>query len=404
MNQKIYSVIPTKVGTQKKRQGVQHFVSCAWRWVPTFVGMTVSFYSLFPILFLLTIAQVHAEIIIGVAGPLSGTYSAYGGQMVQGVQAAVDHLNATGGIEGELVEIVTADEACDNRQAEIAAQNLVQKNVTVVIGHYCSYSSLTAAKIYESAGIPMIAPAGSLPAFTEAGLSNVIRLVARDDAQGEFAAQRMKVDFAADRIAVLSDGSASAELLVARFIAANGAAPALSLKIKPDLKSTDDLIVALATKNIAALYCACAGSDAGFIVAQISAANLAIKIYGSDALLVPQFWEKSGAAGEGTFVSFAVDPQTYVSAHKLIKQLAASDIGADGATLPSYAAVQLFASAAEKMGSKNGRGLSAYLRSGASFSTVIGSLSFDAHGDVLGPRLTWYVWSKGKSATEYLVK
>lgn len=356
-------------------------------------------------LFLTSLSLVsHAEIVIGVAGPLSGTYSAYGAQMVQGVQAAVDHLNATGGIEGELVEIVTADEACDNRQAEIAAQNLVQNNVAVVIGHYCSYSSLTAAKIYEAAGIPMIAPAGSLPALTEAGLSNVLRLVARDDAQGEFAAQRMKVDYAANSIAVVSDGSASAELLVARFIAANGAAPGLSLKIKPDLESTDDLIAALAAKNIAALYCACAAADAGFIAAQISAANLAIKIFGADALLVPQFWEKSGDAGEGTFVSLAVDPQTYVSAHKLVKQLVASDISADGATLPSYAAVQLFASAAEKMGSGNGRGISGYLHSGASFETAIGTLSFDAKGDVREPRLVWYVWSKGKFATEYSAK
>lgn len=353
----------------------------------------------FLILTSLTITA-HAEILIGVAGPLTGTYAANGAQMMQGVQAAVDHFNEAGGVEGELLEIVTADDACDNRQAEIAAQSLVQKNVSVVIGHYCSNPSLAAAKIYEAAGIPMIAPSASLPALTEADLSNVIRLVARDDAHGRYAANRMKIDYAADSIAVVGDGTLTSESLLAQF----GATPALTFAIKPDAETVDDLVAALQSKNIAALYCACAARDAGFIATQISAANLTIKIFGPDSLLVPQFWEKSGDSGEGTFVSFAVDPQANAAARKVVKQFTDAEQNADGATLPSYAAVQLFAAGAEKMGAKNGRGISAYLHSGASFPTVIGTLSFDAKGDVREPRLVWYVWSKGKFATEYIAK
>ena len=351
------------------------------------------------IVFLLVISNAaKAEILIGVAGPMSGTYAAYGTQMVQGVQAAVDRLNEAGGVEGELLEIITADDACDNRKAEIAAENLVQKNVSVVIGHYCSNPSLAAAKIYEAADIPMIAPAASLPALTDAGLSNVIRLVARDDSQGRYAANRMKIDYAADRIAVVGDGTPTSELLLAQF----GAAPAFTFTIKPETQSVDDLISALQSKNIAALYCACAASDAGLIAAQMLVANLTIKIFGPDSLLVPQFWEKAGDAGEGTFVSFAVDPQASAPARKLAQQFAKDGFSADGATLPAYAAMQLFAAAAEKMGSKNGRSIAEYLRSGTRFETLLGSLSFDSKGDVREPRLVWYVWSKGKFATEYL--
>ncbi len=354
--------------------------------------------------FLILALPSHAEILIGVAGPMSGVNAGFGAQMMQGVQAAVDQLNAAGGVEGELLEIVSVDDGCDNRQAEAEAQNLVEQHVAVVIGHYCSYPALAGAKIYEAAGIPMITPSASLSALTEAGLSNVIRLVARDDSQGAYAALRMKVDFAANKIAVLSDGGAAAEALVARFNAAIGTAPALSLKFKPDSKTVDDLITSLAADEIAALYCACAASDAGLIAAQIAAAGLTIKIFGPDALLVPQYWEQSGDAGEGTFVSFAVDPRSSHSAQKLVKQLEDDKISTDGATLPSYAAVQLFAAAAAKSGAKNGRAMSEYLHSGASFSTVIGPLSFDNKGDVREPRLVWYVWSNGKYATEYLEK
>ena len=300
---------------------------------------------LFTVFLLVFSTVTKAEILIGVAGPMTGTSAAYGTQMVQGVQAAVDQLNSTGGVEGELLEIITADDACDNRKAEIAAENLVQKNVSVVIGHYCSNPSLAAAKIYEAAGIPMIAPVASLPALTDAGLSNVIRLVARDDTQGRYAANRMKIDYAADRIAVVGDGTPASELLLVQF----GAASTLSFTIKPEARTVDDLIAALAAKNISALYCACAALDAGFIAAQISAANLSIQIFGPDSLLVPQFWEKAGDAGEGTFVSFAVDPQATAPARKLAQQFAKDEISADGPTLPAYAAMQIYADAAEKI-------------------------------------------------------
>ena len=353
---------------------------------------------------LLLATTAHAEVLIGVAGPMTGTYANFGTQMAQGVQAAADQLNALGGIEGELVEIISVDDSCDNRKAEIAAQSLVQRNVAVVIGHYCTYPSLTAAKIYDVAGIPLITPAASLPALTEAGLPNVIRLVARDDAQGSFAALRMKVDYAADNIAVISDGSAGSQTLLSRFNLAFAAAPGLSITINPETELADDLISDLAAKNTAALYCACTGVDAGRIAAQISAANLVIKIYGPDALLVPQFWENSNETAEGTFVSFALDPASSIDARKVVKSFKAADIAAESTTLLSYAALQLFAAAAERVGHKNGRAISSHLKSGASFSSVIGPLSFDAKGDVREPRLVWYVWSNGKVATEYSAK
>ena len=349
-------------------------------------------------------APSHAEILIGVAGPMTGTYAAFGAQMLQGVQAAVDHLNATGGVEGELLEIATADDACDNRRAEIAAQSLVAKNVSVVIGHYCSNPSLAAAKIYEAAGIPMIAPAATLPALTEAGLANILRLATRDDAQAGFAAKRMKADFPLGKIAVVSDGSIANEILNAQFKATDGAAPELTATIKPESQALDGLIADLQSHDIAALYCACAAADAGLIAKGIGDVGLPVKIYGPDALLVPQFWEKSDVDGEGSLVSFAADPMASGDARKLVKQLAADKISAEAATVQSYAAVELFAAAAEKMGSKNGRGMSDYLHSGASFSTVLGPVSFDDKGDLREPKLVWYVWSKGKFATEYLAK
>jgi branched-chain amino acid transport system substrate-binding protein len=335
----------------------------------------------------------HAEIFIGVAGPLTGTYASFGAQMVAGVEAAVDDLNVKGGIEGQLLEVVTEDDGCDNRLADVAAQNLIAKNVRVVIGHFCSYPSLVAAKRYEAAGIPMIAPSPSLPALTDATLFNVLRLSTRDDAQGAFAAQRMQQDFTRDKIATVSDGSAAATALLASFSAAFSGSPPMSLSLKPGAADFASLVTALKAENISALYCACSASDAGELASELGGS---IKIFGPDALLVPQFWEKSGAAGEDTRVSFARDPQSLPEAKALLRTLTI----ADGATLPSYAAVQLFAAAAAEIGSQNGKNLVAYLRSGKTFSTVMGGLAFDGKGDLRQQNFVWYRWSGGSYSAE----
>jgi branched-chain amino acid transport system substrate-binding protein len=398
LDSKIYPVVPTKVGTQQKRHGVGSCIQRARRWVPTFVGMTIKFCGFFAFVFFTTYA--HAEVLIGVAGPMTGASAQFGAQMVAGVKAAVDDLNAKGGIGGEFVGVVTADDGCDSKLAETAAQDLIAQNVNIVIGHFCSYPSLVAAKLYDAAGLAMIAPSASLPVLTETGLKSIVRLAPRDDAQGAFGARRMQQDFPAAQIAIISDGTVPNEALKTAFLAALKGQPALSTLVTPDSQNVGGLLGDLKTKNITALYCACSASDAGFILQQSRATGLILKLYGPDALLTAQFWEKSGASGEGTHVSFAADPQANLDARPLLHQFGLASVSADGATLPAYAAVQVFAAAAGKSGLGNRDGLVVQLKSGQVFKTVLGEVSFDGKGDVLPQRFVWYVWRNGKYTTE----
>ncbi len=337
----------------------------------------------------------HADIVIGVAGPMTGPNAAFGTQMLHGAQLAVDDINASGGIAGELLLLEPADDNCDNRTAETVAQDLITKRANVVIGHFCSNPALAAARLYETSGVPMIAPMASLPALTDAGLWNVIRLASRDDAQGEFAGLRVAQEYPTGVVAVLSDGAPAHVAQVNRFISNLGKAPALTLTFKPDTTDFTALIAQLNATKIEVIYFACEASDAGRIAEGISA-----KMFGSDALLSDQFWEQSGEAGEGAHVSFATDPQSSRDAKRVIAALKAQGFDANGATLPSYAAVQLFAEAAKVAGATNGRAIATYLRSGKATLTAIGPLAFDGKGDVQPPHFVWYQWSNGGYAAE----
>ena len=125
-----------------------------------------------------------AEIMIGAGGPITGQLAWIGEQMQRGAEMAVVDINAAGGVLGQQVLLITADDFCDPKQAVAAAQKLVSDGVVFVVGHMCSESSIPASKLYEAAGILQISPASTNPMLTEQGYANVFRVIGRDDAQG----------------------------------------------------------------------------------------------------------------------------------------------------------------------------------------------------------------------------
>src|SRR5262245_5750303 len=83
----------------------------------------------------------RAEILIGMAGPMTGKNAWFGEQMERGTALAVADLNAAGGVLGQQVQLITADDYCDPEQAVAAAKKLVSDGVIFVVGHYCSGAS-----------------------------------------------------------------------------------------------------------------------------------------------------------------------------------------------------------------------------------------------------------------------
>ena len=111
----------------------------------------------------LSITAAQAEIKIGIAGDLSGSTVTAGDQQEVGALKAIDHLNNKGGLLGEEIVAISADDACESQQAEAVARQMVSEGVVFVVGHVCSDASLAVSKIYERAGIIMISPASTNP-------------------------------------------------------------------------------------------------------------------------------------------------------------------------------------------------------------------------------------------------
>ena len=332
---------------------------------------------------------------------MKGQYAALGEQLRRGAELAVTGINAAGGVNGEQLVLEAVDDACDAKQAMAVANQLVAKGVKFVAGHYCSGSSIAAAKIYEAAGIIMISPSSTSPKFTDEGGWNVHRVCGRDDAQGAFAGRAIAKAYAGKSVAILDDTSVYGIGLATMFKSAlNGAGVTETVResYKPGANDYNDLVQKLLTANVELIYIGGYAFEAGSIIRQMRDFASSAVLVGGDALLVEQFWATSGTSGEGTLVTFAPDAQKLYSARAVIEAFKAADYNPEGYTLHAYAAVQAFAQAAAATRSVDGRVLSQWLRAGNSFNTVLGAMALDAKGDVKEPSFAWYKWSAGTYA------
>ena len=73
----------------------------------------------------------------------------------------------------------------------------------------------------------------------------------------------------------------------------------------------------------------------------------------------------------------------------------ARDIDPEGFTLYAYAAVEVLAQAAKAAGTLDTAAIAKVIHSGRMFATVLGTLTYDAKGDITTPGYAVYVWRRG---------
>ena len=153
-------------------------------------------------------STASADITIATAGPMTGQYASFGEQMKAGAEAAVRDINAAGGVLGQMLKLEVGDDACDPKQAVAVANQMVNKGVVFMAGHFCSGSSIPASAVYDEEGIIQISPASTNPKLTDEGGPGVFRVCGRDDQQGEVAGSFLAHQYAGKNIAIVHDKTA----------------------------------------------------------------------------------------------------------------------------------------------------------------------------------------------------
>jgi len=361
----------------------------------------VSSFLLSFILVVLPFASARAEILIAVAGPLTGLNTFRGEQIQRGAQRAVADINANGGVLGQKVRLIVGDDSCDPEQAVALARKLVNDGVVFVAGHVCSHSSIPASAVYHENRVLMISPASTNPKLTDGGLSSVFRVCGRDDQQGEVAARFLEQNWSDKNIAIIHDKTVYGQGLadqVRKQLHERGITETLYQAFEPGLSDYSELVEVLGVSGIIVVYFGGYTAEAGLILREAKNQGLEIKMVGGDTLTTEEFWMIAGSAGEGTMMTFSPDPRKNPESEDVVAHYRAQGFEPGGYTLHTYAAVQSWAQAVGFAGSLELQEVISALRENM-FSTVLGSIGFDNKGDVKAPGFVWYVWRNG----EYVV-
>src|SRR5450830_1148144 len=159
-------------------------------------------------------------VLIGYAGPLSGTSSNVGKSMANAAQLAVDEANQRGLlIQGAPVslQLLMQDDRTNPRTAEFVARYLAGSGVVGVIGHWNSAASLAAAPIYNAAGVIQISPATMSTLYTQQGNRATFRTIGNNSSAGSYTADYAVKVLQTRRILVVDDGTPFGRGFVEQF-------------------------------------------------------------------------------------------------------------------------------------------------------------------------------------------
>lgn len=126
---------------------------------------------------------------VGAYLSLSGEDAAFGAEAREGIELAVQELNAGGGPKRREVEVVFADDRSNPGATTERVHELIeQQKVVALLGEVSSARSRAGALVAGKLGVPMITPTATHPEVTRVG-PFVFRACIDDDAQGRAAAR-----------------------------------------------------------------------------------------------------------------------------------------------------------------------------------------------------------------------
>lgn len=342
----------------------------------------------------------HADITIGLIAPLTGPVAAYGEQVKNGAQVAVDEINKAGGILGEKVVLKLEDDGGEPKQGVSVANQLVGDGVRFVVGPVTSGVAIPVSDVLADNGILMVTPTATAPDLTKRGLTNVLRTCGRDDQQAQVAADYVLTHFKDKRIAIVNDKGAYGKGLADAFKAtlnAGGVKEVLDEAITPGDKDFSALTTRIKAEKIDVIYFGGYHPEGGLLARQLRDLSVNAQIIGGDGLSNTEYWAIGTKAAAGTLFTNASDVTKSPDAKAAIAALAAKNIPAEAFTLNAYAAVEVLKDGIEKVGKADDpEAVSTALRSGMPVATAIGKLTYGETGDLTSKSFSLYKWEDGK--------
>ena len=340
---------------------------------------------------------------IAAEGPFTGDQASIGAGALKAIQLAVKDFNAAGGVNGTQVQLVIWD---DQHSAQVAqtlqAAGISDPTVLGIVGPMNSGVVLGSVTGLQGASppLPFVSESASNTKVTDSGWSVAHRVNARDDAQGPADAKFM-IDQGAKKVYVMDAKSDYSTALADQTEAYLKAHNIPTMRDQAKALQTDFSTTIQKIKSFAAdwVYFADEGPEAAPFVSQMKQQGLTIgqniQFLGTDGEEDASIITKSQGAYLGAYATnITADPAgvsgsaaaAYVAEYKAA--YGADSLSSAGPFYGSaYEAAQTLLQAIKNSPVNNGKisraDVISHLASDT-FTTIFGSVKFNAKGDVTG--------------------
>jgi len=246
-------------------------------------------------------------ILLGEVGSLSGSEASFGISTRNGIELALNDVNAAGGVKGKKLAVRVYDDQGKPEEAANAVTRLInQDKVVAILGEVASTNSLAMAPKAQEAKIPMVTPSSTNPKVTEVG-DYIFRVCFIDPFQGlvmaKFATENLKLK----NVAVLKDNKSDYSLGLSQvFIESFGKLGGKIVGEEAYSKGDTDFraqLTSIKGKKPDAIYVPGYYTDVGVIARQAKEMGLNVPLLGGDGWESEKLFELGGKAIEGSYFS-----------------------------------------------------------------------------------------------------
>lgn len=338
---------------------------------------------------------------LGVPGSHTGDLAGYGTPALNAARLVVEKINAAGGVNGKMVEIIAQDDQCKPDLATNAATRLIADGVDIIMGHTCSGATKAALPMYEDKKIVVLSPSATSPELTQSGrFPHFFRTTPSDDAQAKLGADFALNALHAKKIAILHDkgdyGKGYAEF-AKQFIEQDGGAKVVFFEgITPGAVDYSSSVQKIARSGADTLIFGGYYPEASKLITNIRARKMNINFISEDGIKTDSFLKLTGKDGEGVYASSSRDnsdsPITK-QAYEAHRKMFGSEPGQFFEL--AYAATQALLNAVEKAGTTESEAVMKALRA-EYVDTPLGTIRFDEKGDCEGAGFAMFKVVDGK--------
>jgi branched-chain amino acid transport system substrate-binding protein len=330
-------------------------------------------------------------VLLGEVGSLTGSEAAFGISTRNGIELALEEVNAAGGVLGKKVAVRVYDDQSKPEEAASATKRLItQDRVVAVLGEVASSNSLAMAPIAQEAKVPMVSPSSTNPKVTQVG-DYIFRVCFIDPFQGFVMAKYAHDELKYTRVAILTDKKSAyseglTEVFQRKFTEMGGKVVGVEAYAKGDTDFRAQL-TNIKKLKVEGLYVPGYYEDVGKIAEQSKELGLKVVMMGGDGWDSAKLFELGGQAVEGSFVSnhySAEDPsprtQAFIKTYKEKYGAVPDSLAALG-----YDSARVVLDAIKRAGKTDGPALRDAIATTKDFPGVAGTITLDDQRNPVKP-------------------